>query len=151
MSPDPMVRPFCSEEAARLRAACYSLPPVSLPSWSRGPEQLLLPLPWSLRLALSLTDQDPGLRVLFSRLLKGISNSLLHRPVPSGLQVSSTALPHVCISQSAICPATLSPPPRGDPLLPSSQLSGGRPVDQVHLTDRETPRRSFTLSGLGSV
>lgn len=151
MSPDPMVRSFYSEETAGLRASCYSLPPVSLPSWSRGPEQLLLPLLRSLRLALSLTDQDPGLGFLFSRLLKGISSSLLHRPVLPDLQVSSTALPYVCISQSATCPATLPPPRRGDPLLPSSQLSGGRPVDQVYLTDREGPRCSFTLSGLGSV
>lgn len=108
MSPDPTVRPFCSEEAAGLRAACYSLPPVNLPAflWL---EQLLLPLPRFLRLALRLTDQDPELGFLFSRLLRGISSSLLHRPGPPGLQVSSTALPHVCISQSATCPAALPP------------------------------------------
>lgn len=84
----------------------------------------------------------PG--VLVSRLLKGISSPLLRRTVPPYLQLSSAALPCICVSQPSTCPATLLQ--RGDPLL----LSCPGLVGLVHPTGREAPRRSLTLLVLGS-
>lgn len=112
-----MVRPSCSEEAAGLRAALAA----AIPSASKSAFLQQKVSSSALSLALSRMDQGSGLAFLVSRLLKGICSSLLHKPVPPCLPLSSTTLPHVSDSQAPTCPATVLQEVTHPPILPDDR------------------------------
>ena len=72
-----------------------------------------------------LTEQVSGLGFLVSRLLKGISGSLLPRLFPPDFQIRPSVLLQICTFQPTFRP--VAPLLRSDSVLPSSQLAEHRP------------------------